>query len=513
MSSPNNKPIALIILDGWGFSPRKEGNAIALAHTPYYDELCTKYPMTTLAAAGLRVGQSQDAVGTPEVGHLNIGTGRAARSESGRIEDAIKSGEFFNNEVLNRSLAAASTSGKAVHLIGLLSDGGVHSTFDTLFALLRMAKMAGVAEVFVHGILDGVDVPTRTADIYVEALEIKLADIGLGKLATICGRYFAMDSRGNWERTARAYTMLVHGEGEHTADAVGSIRNSFLRGIADEFTAPIVIESAPDVPVAQIRDGDTVIFFNHRPEAMRQIVRSLSVPDGAGSAKPVINTVCLVEYDRDFGLPSAFGSERAENVLTDVLAGANIPNFRITQSERFPHVTYFFNGGSSSIEPFDQQILLQTPSDETVAQQPESQSFKITDKFLRSLESNGNGLYVVNIPAAGLSAETGMINKTIEAVQYVDTCVGGIVEHVTAAGGVAIITSSYGNCEEMVNVVTGEPQYLTTANPVPFHLVADGLNGTKLREGGTLADVAPTILGLLNVEVPGEMTGRDLREA
>jgi 2,3-bisphosphoglycerate-independent phosphoglycerate mutase len=376
---------------------------------------------------------------------------------------------------------------------------------------LRMAKRADVTDVFVHGILDGVDVPTRSADIYVEALEIKLADIGVGRIATLCGRHFAMDHRANWERTARAFTMLVHAEGERSNDPVASIRNSFLRGIADEFIAPVVLESEPDVPVASVQNGDTVIFFNHRPESMRQLVRSLSVPDSTGAIKPMVNTVCLTEYDRDFGLSVAFRSEAATQVLTDVLTGFGIPNVKITQSERFPHVTYFFNGGADTQQPNEQHILVPTPRSESAENQPESQSFKITDKFLRSAESSDGGVFVVNIPAADLVAETGHLNKTVEAVQYVDTCIGGIVEYVRSAGGVAIITSSHGNCEEMTNVLTGEPHYLTTANPVPFHLIADDQNGLKLRTDGTLADVAPTILGILEIEKPPEMTGSDLR--
>jgi 2,3-bisphosphoglycerate-independent phosphoglycerate mutase len=513
MASPKDRPLALIILDGWGYSPRAEGNAIALAHTPNYDEICANFPMTTLTAAGTRVGQSPESAGNPETGHMNIGTGRMARSESSRIGEAIRNGEFYQNETLKAAIAGAVANGNAVHLIGLLSDGGVHSSIEPLFALLRMAKSAGAERVFVHGILDGVDVPARSADIYVEAVEIKLADIGVGRIATLCGRYFGMDSGEHWERTARAYTMLVHGEGERSIDAVGSIRNSFLRGIADEFIAPVVLESEPDIPVARIENGDTVIFFNHRPEAMRQIVRSLAVDEAAGSVKPAINAVCLTEYDRDFGLPVAFPAQPVEGVLTNVLSESGITNFRITQSERYPHVTYFFNGGNDSQPPKEERILVQAPKDEALDSGPESQSFKITDKFLRGLESSEGGVFVVNMPAADLAAETGEFGKTLEAVQFIDTCIGGIVAHVRSVGGVAIVTSSHGACEELTNVLTGEPNYQATANPVPFHLVADGQNGLKLRNDGTLADVAPTILGILGIEKPAAMTGQDLRLA
>lgn len=513
MSSPVNKPIVLIILDGWGYSPRAEGNAIALAHTPNYDAICREFPSTTLVAAGMRVGQSSDANGNAEVGHLNIGAGRAAQSEVFRIESAIRSGEFANNEMLISAFAKARENNKPIHLIGLLSDGGVHSSSDSLFALVRMARKEGLKDVFIHAILDGVDVPTRTADIYVEALEIKLADIGIGQIATMCGRYFAMDGLGNWERTARAYTMLVHAEGERTTDAMNAIRNSFLRGIADEFIAPVIVERAPGVPVATIKSGDTVIFFNHRPEAIRQLVRSISVPDAAGIAKPVVDTICLTEYDRTFNLPVVFRADTNENVLSEVLADNGIANLKITQSERFPHLTYYFNGGDDVQQPNEQQILLPTPRNETAENQPESQSFKITDKVLRCIEANSGGVFVVNLPAADLVAETGMLERTVEAVQFVDTCLGGIVDKVREAGGIALVTSTHGNCEEMLDLVTGEPQYLTTPNPVPFHFVSDWANGLKLRDGGVLADIAPTILGILNIEKPVEMTGRDLRHS
>lgn len=511
MTSSNNKPLALIILDGWGHSPRTDGNAIALAHTPNYDAICRDFPQTTLVAAGSLVGQSPDANGNAEVGHLNIGAGRAAQSEVFRVESAIKSGEFAENEVLKDAFARSLKNNRPVHFVGLLSDGGVHSSTDSLFALVRMAKKEGLTDIYIHCILDGVDVPTRTADIYVEALEIKLADIGVGKIATLCGRYFAMDGLGNWERTARAYTMLVHAEGERSPDPITAIRNSFLRGIADEFIAPIVIETEPDVPVATIKNGDTVIYFNHRPESMRQLVRSVSVPDLTGSVKPSVRTVCLTEYDRSFELPVIFRPDVNENVLCDVLSNAGITNTKITQTERFQHLTNLFNGGDDVQQPSEQHILLPTPRTESAQNQPESQSFKITDKFLRSMESGNGGLFVVNLPAADLVAETGLLDKTVEAIQYIDICLGAIIEKILAAGGVALVTSTHGNCEEMTNILTGEPHYLTTSNSVPFHFISYAAGGLKLREDGVLADIAPTILGILNIEKPVEMTGSDLR--
>lgn len=505
----NKRPLALVILDGWGYAPRTEGNAIAIAHTPYYDEICRNYPMTTLVAAGPEVGQSEDAPGNAEVGHLNLGTGRAARTELAKIKEAITSGSFAQNAVLNRAFTKVKVDGKAVHLIGLLSDGGVHSSMDSLFALLRLAKNYGLDQVYVHCILDGLDVSPRTADIYVEALEIKLMEIGIGKIATLCGRYFAMDASENWERTARAFTMLVHAEGERSRDAVTSIRNSFLRGISDEFIAPIVIEQEFDEPMATVKNGDLLVFFNHRPETMRQLVRSLCLPEGEVKAKPEVETVCLTEYDRAFNLPAAFRQEPEKNTLVDVLSESQIPNIKITEGARLPHLTYFFNGGADTLQQFEEQVVLKTASNAHL--HPESQSFKIVDKFWRSVELSPHGVFVVNLPAAELMAETGDLERTISAIRCIDTCLGGICDALRSRDGVLLVTSSHGNCEEMIHVDSGEPHALATANRVPFHLIDDHDRQIKLNGNGTLADISPTILGLLGIDKPAEMTGSDIR--
>ena len=506
-NSTNKRPIALVILDGWGYAPRTEGNAIAIAHTPNYDEICRRFPMTTLAASGARVGQPDEQPGDAEVGHLNIGTGRVGQTEIARIRNAIASGEFMENDVLNRAFSKAKTQDSSVHLIGMVSDGGIHSSFENLFALLRLAKRHELKKVFIHCILDGLDVPQRTADVYIEALEIKLADIGIGQIASLCGRYFAMDAGENWERTVRAFTMLVHAEGERTLDAMTSIRNSFLRGISDEFIAPIVIENAPDTPVATVKNGDLTVFFNHRPDTMRQLVRSLCGPDESFSAKPIVDTVCLTEYDRALNLPTAFRHVPDKATLSEVLSANEIPNLKITENARMSHITYFFDGSADSELQYEQQILVPGTNND----QPESQSFKITDKLLRGLEASSHGVFVTNIPAADLMAETGDVEKTVAAIQFIDTCIGGICDKVQRAGGVVIITSTHGNCEEMLHHDTGETNFLTTVNPVPFHYVDDQANGLRLREDGALEDIAPTILGILGIEKPPEMTGHDLR--
>lgn len=511
MTDSKDRPLALVILDGWGISNRTEGNAIAMAHTPYYDEIRAKYPGTTLAAAGEKVGLSTGAAGNAEVGHLNIGAGRVVETDVARIEKAIRSGEFFTNPVLQPTFAHAAASGRPLHLIGMLSDGDVHSSQETLFALLRMAKKEGVQDVFVHGVLDGRDVPTRTADVYVEALEIKLADIGIGSIATLCGRYFAMDSSESWERTARAYTMLVHGEGERSADPATAIRNSFLRGISDEFIAPIVIERENGVPMATIGEGDVVVFFNHRSDTMRQLARSLAVPDPLSSAKPKVEAICLTEYDRSYNLPVAFKPEASANMLVQIFENRRIPNFRIAESDRFAHVTSFFNGGAEGPGTYELHHHIPSSPSTNRTNEPELKSFKVTDRLLRGIENEPAGVFVVNLAAPDIIAETGNFEKTIEAVQYVDTCLGGVLEKIREVNGIAVITSSHGHCEDMVNGASGEPNRFPSANHVPFHIIDENSRDHQLRSGGSLQDVAPTILGLLGIEQPAEMTGRDLR--
>ncbi|MBC7899114.1 MAG: 2,3-bisphosphoglycerate-independent phosphoglycerate mutase [Saprospiraceae bacterium] len=502
MTNGTKRPLALIILDGWGISSRKDGNAIALAHTPFYDEISANYPKTSLSASGTSVGLPADATGNAEIGHMSIGAGRIVRTDVSRIEQAVESGLFFENEVLKTAFAESKANKSSVHLIGLLSDGGVHSSTENLFGLLRMAKREGVSDVFVHCILDGRDVQPRTADIYAEALEIKMADIGIGRIASLCGRFFAMDSSENWERTARAFTMLVHAEGERSADAASAIRASFLRGIADEFIAPIVIESEPGIPAATVKDGDVVIFFNHRADSMKQLARSLSVAGDSANLK--VSTVCLTEYDHSFDLPVAFPPESEINTLGQLLADSGIPNYRIAEDDRIAHVTHFFNGAADGASQYEQSIHVPSTA-ATREAEPEMKSFKVTDMFLRAVEADAHGVFIVNLPASDLVAESGSLEKTIESVQFVDTCLGAIVEKIRNENGVAVITSSHGNCEEMLS---GRG---TTGNSVPFHLIAECVDGMALRENGSLQDIAPTILGIMGIEKPAEMTGSDLR--
>ncbi|MDM7922844.1 MAG: 2,3-bisphosphoglycerate-independent phosphoglycerate mutase [Pyrinomonadaceae bacterium] len=513
MNRVTERPHALIILDGWGFSRNTAGNAIAAAHTPNYDRLTAEFPFVTLSAAGMSVGLEDGVAGNAEIGHMNIGAGRVVRTAASRIHEAIRSGTFLQNDVLVSAMTSARERGASVHLIGMISDAEVHASVEHLYALLRMAKQTGHKEAFVHGILDGRDVPPRSADVFVEATEIKMAEIGIGRFASLCGRFYAMDNSDNWERTARAFTMLAFAEGERAIDAVAAIRNSFLRGISEEFIAPIVLEREPGVPVTHVTNGDLVIFFNHRPDTMRQLVRSLAVPDQgilSPAAKPWIEAICLTEYDRAFRMPVAFPAWAESNNLSDVLSANEITNLRISETERIPHVSRFLNCGNESGGQYERIIEVVTGNAAMREAEPELQSFKITDRFLRGIEDSAANVFVVNIPAAGLVAETGNMQRTVEAVQYVDTCIGGIIEKVREMNGVAIITSTHGNCETMFDG-RGEPHRSPTGNPVPFHLIGEEFKGAKLRPDGSLEDVAPTLLALMGIDQPSEMTGRDLR--
>ncbi|HUF02555.1 MAG TPA: 2,3-bisphosphoglycerate-independent phosphoglycerate mutase [Aridibacter sp.] len=513
MRDVNRKPLALVILDGWGYSPSRKGNAIALAHTPNYDRICAEFPSTILAAAGERVGLANGAAGDSEIGHLIIGTGRIVKGIERKIIAAINDGAFFDNAALNAAYDSANARGSAIHLVGLVSDGGVHSTLDSLFALLRLAGKKGITEnVFIHAILDGKDVAQRTANIYIEMLGIKLAEIGIGRIATLCGRHYAMDSSQNWDRTVRAFTMLVHSEGEPASDPVEAIHGSFLRGISDEFIQPVIMENGNGEPLGKVRDGDSVIFFNHRPEGMRQLVRALAVSDfgEGGFGKPKIAAVCLTQYDEKFELPVAFeDSERAEG-LARVFADNGIYNCRVSEAERFRYVTQFFNGGSGGKHPCEQRIAVPTRPD-PAREAPEMGSFKVTDRLLRGLDAGENEVFVVNLSAADIVAHSGNLERTVEAVQFVDTCLGGIVGKVLEVGGTAIVTADHGNIEQMIDPRTGKPDPHHTSNPVPFHLITSDPSSYHFRDNGALEDIAPTMLALLGLDRPEEMTGRDLR--
>jgi len=508
-------PLALIIIDGWGHSPRREGNAIALAATPYYDELCKSYPQTLLEASGTRVGLPVGVMGNSEVGHLNIGAGRVIRMDVSRVDHDIATGEFFRNEVLLSAMDGVGKRGKALHLMGLVSDGQVHSSQEHLYALLRLAKQRGLERVFVHCFLDGRDTPPSSAAHYIQALQKKIEEIGCGQIASLIGRYYAMDRDKRWERTERAYELLVKGKGELATDPVAAILRSYERGITDEFIEPTVIINANGEPIATIQDGDAVIFFNFRPDRARQLTRALVIQgfeEFDVSGRPQIDFVCFTVYDRSFPLPVAFSPRDHKNVLAEVWEKICVHNYRLAETEKYAHVTYFFNGGVEKEHACERRLLVSSPKISTYDLQPEMSAFKVTDKVLRGIVERETDVFIVNFANPDMVGHTGKLDKTIEACQYVDTCLGWITKGIRQARGITIITADHGNAEQMIDPKSGGPHTAHTTNPVPLHLIDEASRGLKLREGGALEDVAPTLLGLLGNEKPGEMTGRDLRD-
>jgi 2,3-bisphosphoglycerate-independent phosphoglycerate mutase len=507
-------PLGLIIIDGWGHSPQREGNAIALAETPCYDELCEKYPQTLLEASGTRVGLPAGVMGNSEVGHLNIGAGRVIRMDVSRVDYDIATGEFFRNRILLTVIEDVKKRGSTLHLMGLLSDGQVHSSIQHLSALLRMARDHGLDRVFIHCFLDGRDTPPMSAVNYVEALQWKIGEIGSGQIASIIGRYYAMDRDKRWERTQRAYELLVHAQGEPHTDPIVAIARSYERGITDEFVEPIVVVDANGDPVGRIGDGDGVIFFNFRPDRARQLTRALAVPGFCEfdvTGRPRIELVCFTVYDRTFPLPVAFPPYDHKNVLAEVWDSVRTRNYRLAETEKYAHVTYFFNGGVEKEHECERRLLVPSPKIATYDLQPEMSAFKLTDNVLRGIEEGETDVFIVNFANPDMVGHTGKLDKTIEACQYVDTCLGRITKRIEQARGITMITADHGNAEQMIDPKSGGPHTAHTTNPVPFHLIDEGSKGIKLREGGALEDVAPTILGFLGIEQPDEMTGRDLR--
>ena len=507
-------PLALIIIDGWGHSASREGNAIALAATPFYDELCEKYPSTLLEAHGTRVGLPAGVMGNSEVGHLNIGSGRVIRMDVSLVDHEIDTGRFFRNEVLTHAMERAPDNGKALHLMGLVSDGQVHSSITHLYALLRMAKEKGVKRVFLHAFLDGRDTPPASGAEYIAAVQRQMREIGIGEIASIVGRYYAMDRDKRWERTQRAYDLLTKAIGLRSTDPLMAIRESYERGVTDEFVEPVAIVREDASAVATIENGDSVIFFNFRPDRARQLTRALAVADFSEFPTEVsdVTFVCFTLYDATFNLPIAFPPRAHRKVLAEVWAAGGVQNFRLAETEKYAHVTYFFNGGVEKEHACEKRLLVPSPKIATYDLQPEMSAFKVTDKVLRAVDEGDTDVFVINFANPDMVGHTGKLDKTIEACQYVDTCLGWIIKRMREARGITLITADHGNAEQMIDPTTGSPHTAHTINPVPFHLIDEGSIGIKLRSGGALEDIAPTILALHGMEKPEEMTGRDLRE-
>jgi len=531
MSRP--KPLVLIILDGWGYRAETNANAIALARKPIYDRLLREYPNTLIHTSGPYVGLPQGQMGNSEVGHLNIGAGRIVHMDITRIDLMIQNGELFSDPVLLEAMKHARTGERRLHLFGLVSDGGVHSQQAHLYALLKMAKQNGLERVFVHAFMDGRDtLPTNGAR-YLEQLQQKMREYNIGKIATVNGRYYAMDRDRRWERIGKAYNAMVFAdaEGGKKADPVAGMKDSYNKGVTDEFVVPFVATDPQGQPLATIRDDDSCICFNFRADRVRQITRALARNSGlnekggrdlVGSedldatiardrVPKNLHYVCMTQYDKNFSLPVVIPPESMANILANVMGGLNMRNLRVAETEKYAHVTYFFNGGVEKPFPGEDRLLVPSPKVATYDLKPEMSASGIRDAVVKATEDGTFDVLIVNFANADMVGHSGKIEPTVKAVETVDACLGSIEAAVRAKGGAMLITADHGNAEMMIDPVTGGPHTAHTTNPVPFIVVAENARQFTLRPGGSLRDISPTILGMLAVDEPKEMTGKDLR--
>ncbi len=507
------KPLLLMILDGWGINPNPAHNAVALAKTPNLTNFLSYYPHARISCSGMAVGLPEGQMGNSEVGHLNLGAGRVVYQELTRITKSILDGDFFTNPVLLDCIARVKAAGGRLHLSGLLSDGGVHSHNTHLYALLELAKREGLTEVFVHCLLDGRDTPPQSGADYLAQLEVEITRIGVGKIATVMGRYYAMDRDTRWERVEKAYNAMVHGLGELCVSSKDAIEQSYASKICDEFVVPAVI-CEDGSPVGQVRDGDGFIFFNYRSDRAREITRALALEDfdsfERGYWPKLAGYVCLTEYDATFGLPIAFASSELSNILGGVLSEAGMKQLRIAETEKYAHVTFFFNGGVEIPFPGEDRALIPSPQEvATYDQKPEMSAVKVTDKLMNLLDQDIYDVIILNFANCDMVGHTGIEAATIKAVEAVDACAGRIVAKVRELGGAVLITADHGNAEQLMDE-NGEPFTAHTTNPVWLVLVDDSRKDVKLREGGRLADIAPTMLKMLGIRQPEEMTGESL---
>lgn len=505
------RPVALIILDGFGLREEREGNAVAQARKPNFDRYWKEYPHTQLQASGEAVGLPAGQMGNSEVGHLNLGAGRVVYQDLTRVSKAIRDGDFFRNLALLGAMRHVKELGSRLHLAGLLSDGGVHSHIEHLFALLEMARREGVDRVYVHAFLDGRDVLPESARMYVRQLIERMRELGVGQIATLSGRYYAMDRDRRWERTAKAYRAMVYGEGETYTDPLEALEASFRRGVTDEFVVPMVMVDEAGRPVGSVEDGDAVIVFNFRPDRVVQISRAFTEKDfqefDRGPQPPVVDYVCMTQYSEAIRAEVAFGPESLTNTLGEILERHGMRQLRIAETEKYRHVTSFFSGGRE--EPFEgeDRVLIPSPKVATYDQKPEMSAYEVADEAVERIRSGVLDVVVLNFANPDMVGHTGDLQAAIRAVEAVDECLGRVVEAVLAQGGVALITADHGNADVMVDPETGGPCTTHTTNPVPFIVTKPGVH---LREAGVLADIAPTILDLLGLEKPKDMTGRGL---
>ncbi|MFO1463949.1 MAG: 2,3-bisphosphoglycerate-independent phosphoglycerate mutase [bacterium] len=507
-------PLMLVILDGWGINPDPANNAIAQAHTPNYDKFLQMYPHAAIDASGHAVGLPAGVMGNSEVGHLNIGAGRIAAVGLTRIYQAIEDGSFFNNPALRLAFAAAKQNGSTLHLMGLLSDGGVHSHQDHLYALLEMARREGVSRVAVHAFMDGRDTPPTSGLEYFRQLEAKIRELGVGQIATVVGRYYAMDRDKRWERTRLAYQALVAGEGVAATDLAKAIEASYAAQEGDEFIKPIVHVDAAGRPLATMRDGDAVIFFNFRADRARQLTYALTDPKFSGFERAVFpklsSFVCMGEYDQALTLPVAFPRVQLRNTFGDLVAQRGLKQLRIAETEKYAHVTFFFNGGDETVFPGEDRVLIPSPREvPTYDLKPEMSAPQIADEVLRRIESDGYDVIVLNFANADMVGHSGKLPAAIRAVEVLDEQLGRIYQAMMARGGTMVVTADHGNCEKMVDE-NGHPHTAHTLDLVPFLLIGERWRSARLRPEGRLEDIAPTLLQILGLPQPPEMSGRSM---
>jgi 2,3-bisphosphoglycerate-independent phosphoglycerate mutase len=513
------RPFVLCVLDGWGISERTDGNAIAMANTPAMDRLSTAYPYTTLGASGLNVGLPEGQIGNSEVGHINIGAGFVVYQDSTRISEAIKEGTLFQEQVLLDACAHVKKHGSQLHLLGLLGPGGVHAYSAHLYALLRLAKQQELERVFVHAILDGRDTMPQSSYGYMQELLGELETVGVGQVATVNGRYYAMDRDKRWQRTAKAYRAMVFAEGEIAPDPLTAIEQSYKAEVTDEFVLPTVIMH-DGTPVATVQDNDAVIFYNFRGDRPRQLTKAFVLPDfdgfDRGQQLQNLYFVTMTEYEAGLPVHVAFPAQNVEEPLAKVISDAGLMQFHTAETEKYAHVTFFINGGREEPFPGEDRLLVPSPNVATYDLQPEMSARGVADTAIDAIQSNKYDFVVMNFANADMVGHTGDLEVTIKAVEVVDENVGRVVDAVLERGGGILITADHGNADQMIDYATGGPHTAHTTNPVPCVIIVvpddSPLRHAKLRSRGKLADIAPTILEILGLPKADQMTGQTLIE-
>lgn len=500
------KPVALIIMDGFGINPSDKGNAIHAAKTPNIDRLFSQNPRTQIGASGLDVGLPDGQMGNSEVGHTNIGAGRIVYQELTRITKSIHDGDFFQNEALLGAVENCKKNNSALHIMGLLSNGGVHSHIEHIFGVLEMAKRAGLEKVYLHGFMDGRDVPPESGKSFVEETVAKMKELGVGKVANVMGRYYAMDRDNRWERVSQAYAALVYGEGVQNPDPVDAMQKSYDDGKTDEFVIPVVCDKE-----GVIKANDSVVFCNFRPDRAREITRTFVDDDFTGfelkNGRFPLYYVCMTQYDATMpNVHVAFKPQSLDNTFGEYIAEKGLTQLRIAETEKYAHVTFFFNGGVEAPYKNEDRALIPSPKVATYDLKPEMSAYEVTDEVLRRIDSDKYDVIILNFANCDMVGHTGVMEAAVKAVEAVDTCLGKVVDAVTGKGGVAFITADHGNADRMIDT-DGSPFTAHTTNPVPF--VVAGMSCT-LREGGRLADIAPTMLKVLEIPQPKEMSGTSI---